>query len=330
MNVAYVSNENYVRHLAVSLCSLCDSNMDEEELKIFVISTGIGERSKEKLRRIAKSFGRELFVSELLHLSSRFGGKIDTGDFDISTMGRLFLGECIPEAVEKILYLDCDTVVLKPLKKLWNQALKGEILAAVQEPTIYPEVKAYLHFDQHTPYFNAGVLLIDLKAWREEKTGQRTVDFYKSIAEQSLFNDQDALNGSLCGRIRTLSPGWNFFTNYRYYRYETLCKMQPSYQKISKKSFRHAKSHPAIVHYAGAERPWKAGAFNYYGKAYETYLSMTPFAGAEKERGQEIEMALYHMMLWITPIVPIVRKMFSRAYVRRLIQKRSGRMRGER
>ena len=58
MNIVYVSNENYVRHLAVSVVSLLENNEAEEEIKIYVISTGISELSKPKLNKLVHSYQR--------------------------------------------------------------------------------------------------------------------------------------------------------------------------------------------------------------------------------------------------------------------------------
>ena len=263
MNIVYVSNDNYAQHLGVSLCSLYDSNADEERLEVFILDTGITQVSRGKLKEIARSFGRILTFIELKDLEKRFaagasGGQgrgsagdaaitLDTGRFDVSTMGRLFAADLLPAGVRRVLYLDCDTVVLKPLRRLWETKLSlpgaagtGSVMAAVQEPTIYEEVKQYLDLGEKDPYFNAGVLLIDLKQWRKEDLTRKVLSYYAVIAEQSLFNDQDALNGLLKGRIRTLSPRWNFFTNYRYFRYDTLCRMQPSYRRIPEEVFRKA------------------------------------------------------------------------------------------
>ena len=175
------------------------------------------------------------------------------------------------------------------------------------------------------PYFNAGVLLIDLKRWRTEHLTDKVISYYAEIAEQSLFNDQDALNGLLKGRIRTLSPRWNFFTNYRYFRYDTLCRMQPAYRRIPEEVFRKAKRSPAVIHYAGDERPWRAGALNYYGKAYERYLAMTPWKDTPKEKGKELFLLLYHGMELVTPVFPFIRAAISRAYVRKCIAARKAR-----
>ena len=348
MNIVYVSNDNYAQHLGVSLCSLYDSNADEERLEVFILDTGITQVSRGKLKEIARSFGRILTFIELKDLEKRFaagasGGQgrgsagdaaitLDTGRFDVSTMGRLFAADLLPAGVRRILYLDCDTVVLKPLRRLWETKLSlpgaagtGSVMAAVQEPTIYEEVKQYLDLGEKDPYFNAGVLLIDLKQWRKEDLTRKVLAYYTGIAEQSLFNDQDALNGLLKGRIRTLSPRWNFFTNYRYFRYDTLCRMQPSYRRIPEEVFRKAKRYPAVIHYAGDERPWRAGAMNFYGRAYEQYLAMTPWRGTPKEKGKELYLLLYHMMDLVTPVFPSVREAISKAYVRKIITERKAR-----
>ena len=325
MDIVYVSNENYAQHLAVSLCSLFDSNADEEALGAWVLSTGITEPTKEKLSRTAAAFGRELHILELGDLASRFGGTLDTGRFDVSTMGRLFAGDLLPETVERVIYLDCDTVVLKPLSKLWKMDLHGAVLGAAQEPTIYREVKEYLGLRPEEPYFNAGVLVMDLKAWRAEGLRDKVLSYYGSIARVSLFNDQDALNGCLKGRIRTFSPVYNFFTNYRYFRYGTLTAMQASYRTVPERVFRYAKRRPAVIHFAGDERPWKRGSLNVYGKAYTEYLRMTPFRDAPKEKGQELYLLLYHGMDLVTFFFPAVRATVSRRYVEKSIRERAER-----
>ena len=335
MNVVYVANDAYAQHLAVSMCSLLDACQDEKRLNVAVVSLGITEASRRKIRETAESFGREVLFRELSEerLLSGFSGLLDTGRFDVSTMGRLFLDELLPESWDRVLYLDCDTVVLKPLSRMYRRGLAGDspaVMAAVQEPTIYPEVRAYLGLRPEDPYFNAGVLLIDLKAFRREQLFPAVRRFYGTVAEQCLFNDQDALNGcpELKGRIAGLPPVFNFFTNYRYFRYDTLAALSPSYSQVSRRQFAAAKRRPAVIHYAGAERPWVAGALNYYGRAYHLYLAMTPFAGAKKQKGKRISMLCYHAMELLTVVSPALRQKISAAYIQREIRARERKLQG--
>lgn len=322
MNIVYVANEAYVRHLAVSMYSLMDRNQVAEQLKVFVLSAGITEESQDKLRQAASGFGRELVILPMGDLRARFPYPVDTGSFDISAMGRLFVGSMLPKEVGKVLYLDCDTVVLASLKKLWEIELDGYLLGAVMEPTIYPEVKRGAGLAEDDPYFNSGVLLIDVDKWRKEEAEGQLVRFYKSLGGKTFACDQDTLNGALKGRIKPLSPRYNFFTNYRYFHYRDLTGQSPSYRKIPREVFERAKKHPAILHFAGDERPWKAGNLSHYRMAYDQYLAMTPWRGTLKEtkKGQRGYLFAYHMMDYLTWVCPPARKWISRKFGMKMVE----------
>lgn len=60
----------------------------------------------------------------------------DTKGFDISIMARLFAGSILPENVEKVIYLDCDTIVIDDISPFWNTELAGCVLAAIPEPVV--------------------------------------------------------------------------------------------------------------------------------------------------------------------------------------------------
>ena len=172
MNVVYASNDNYARHLAVSLYSLLDHNRDLNDIHVYVLSMGLSGVTKERLKTVTDEFGRKLTVMELGDLKARFSYKVDTGGFDLSIMARLFVGEVLPEETSRILYLDCDTVVLSSLKNLWETDLKSSLLGAVMEPTIYPSIKEEIGLLPSEPYYNSGVLLIDMNRWKR-KTPRR-------------------------------------------------------------------------------------------------------------------------------------------------------------
>lgn len=322
IHVVYAANDAFVRHLAASLYSLLEHSRGENYVSAYVLSMGISEENREKLYCMAEAFDCSFKILELGDLKERFGGEVKGGGFDISIFGRFFVGEVLPEAVERVLYLDCDTIVLKPLHSLWKTDLKGNILGAVMEPTIYESVKERIGLKAAQPYFNSGMLLIDLKAWRAEGILQKLLDFYYQAGGDLLAGDQDTLNAVLVGKIKPLSPKYNFFTNYRYFHYRDLASMSESFHIIPQDIFVKAKRHPAIVHYMGDERPWKEGNLNHYRKAYEIYLEKTPFAGAEKEKGQRLYMWAYHMMNYVTFLCPPARRLISRRFGMQVIVSR--------
>lgn len=325
MNVVYASNDHYARHLGVSLYSLFDHNRDFDEIRVYLLSMGFSGQTREGLLEIGKMFGREITIIELGDLKQRFPYEVDTGGFDLSIMARLFVGEVLPDTAQRVLYLDCDTVVLSSLKQLWETKLGSNMVGAVMEPTIYPAIKEEIGILKAAPYFNSGVLLIDMKRWRLRQAQRMLLDFYASRGGALFAGDQDTINGALMGQIKPLSPRYNFFTNYRYFRYSHLTRLSPVYGIITKEEFEEARTNPVIVHYMGDERPWKAGNFNHYRKAYEHYLALTPWADTPKEKGSRIYMMIYHLMNYATFLCPPFRDYVSRRFGMQVINSRKNR-----
>lgn len=322
MNLVYASNDNYARHLAVSMVSVLAQNQKIEDLVVYVISIGISQESRRRLNKIADRYKREIKFVELADIKDRFHYDIDTRGFDISAMGRVFIGGLLPERVDRVLYLDCDTVAAQPLKELWDLDLKGHMVGAVMEPTIYDTVKKDIGLEEKDPYYNSGVLLIDLERWRSSQAEERILDFYKEKDGRLFACDQDAINGALKGEIVAISPKYNFFPNYRYFSYENLVYHSSSYAAITKEQFVEAKRHPVIIHYMGDERPWIAGNLNHYRKAYDYYLNMTPWAKTPREKGKEGYMLLYHLMDYATVLWPELRWLISKYFGMKVIDRR--------
>lgn len=324
MDVVYSSNENYVRHLAVSMYSLMDRNQAAEGIRVFILSSGITSESRERLFQIAEHFGREIVWIPIGDLREKFPYEVDTGGFDISAMGRLFVGTALPDEVERVLYLDCDTVVLDSLRQLWDTDLKGRLLGAVMEPTIYRQVKERIGLGEKDPYFNSGVLLIDVKKWRKEGAEKALLDFFGFLGGKTFACDQDTLNGAFRGKIRPLHPRYNFFSNYRYFHYRDLVEQSPSYSAVSSKMFQQARRHPAVIHFAGDERPWKAGNLCHYRQIYNHYLTLTPWKGTPEEEGQRLYLLAYHAMDYLTWLCPPARRLISRKFGMQVVENRKG------
>lgn len=322
MNIVYASNERYARHLGVSLYSLLDRNQDVEKITVYLLSVEMSRECKEKLKVITDRFHRELAVIELGDLRQKFAYQVNTGGFDISTLSRLFIGEVLPEQVERVIYMDCDTVILQSLKKMWETDLKGKVIGAVMEPTIYPSIKAQIGLTPEQPYYNAGVLLIDLKKWRACHVQKQLLNFYESMGGHLFACDQDTINGALKGKIKTLSPRYNFFTNYRYFHYKELVRLSPAYGVIPRVELKQAKRHPVVLHFMGDERPWKNGNYNHYKRAYEWYLEQTPWRGESKEKGTELYMLAYHAMNYLTFLCPASRRLISQRFGMKMIDAR--------
>ena len=325
MNIVYASNDGYARHLGVSLLSLLDHNQAMAEIVIYILSTGMSADNQSHLRRIADDYQRELVMIEMGDLKERFSVPVDTRGFDISTMTRLFAAEALPETVKKAIYMDCDTVIIGSMKPFWDIPLEGCLVGMALEPTAYEAIRSVIGLTMDEPYHNAGILLMDLEAWRREGVQARLLQYYADKGGNLFACDQDVLNGALKGRIKCLPPQFNFPTNYWYFRYETLRKVSASYNQISRQQFEAAKRRPVVIHYMGDERPWIAGNRNRFRKYYEVYLARTPWRGTPKEKGKELYMLIYHGMNLMTLVCPPLRMWVSRKFGMKVIDSRKKR-----
>lgn len=322
MNIVYASNDLYAKHLAVSMYSLFDHNQESEEIHVHLLSVNISSKSQKYLTDIAEQFGRTVHIYPLDNINERFDFEFDTRGFDVSALSRLFIASILSKTVSKVIYLDCDTVVTDSLLPIWQEDLGDCLVGAVIEPTVPLQIKQQIDLAKHDKYFNSGVLVIDLKKWRQENTEETLLRYYQSKGGNLFACDQDTINGALKGCIKPLAPRYNFFTNYKYFRYGQLVRMVPEYKIFSKQEFADAKRYPALLHFLGDERPWKNGNYNPYREYYEKYLSLTPWKDSPKETGMEFYLFCYHILNVLTPVVPFLRSVVSRMLGMRVIDSR--------
>lgn len=324
MNIVYASDDGYAACLSVSILSLMEHN-ESEELCFHILSDGISEEHRRMLREEIEDEGKSVIFYELSDLSGELSERVpgmDTGRFRTTTLARLLMGSILPETVTKALYLDADTVILQSIHDLYRTRLGQKAAAMAPEPSIYPAHRDFLGLSPEEPYCNAGVLLLNLALWREEGCEEQCFSYYRSMQGRLPFNDQDILNVVLRGRLKLLPQRYNFFSNYYYFRFRSFLSRSPWYRSCeSEESFWEAKHHPTIVHFAGDERPWLFGNRSHYRRAYDYFLSRTPFSGRRRERGRELHLQLYHGMNLLSFCFPALRFKIGDRYYKKSFQR---------
>lgn len=306
MNILYTLNDKFVPQVAAGICSVCENNKDMDNITFYLISKEITEENKEKLKDFAKKYNREVVIKELGNIKQYFDFDFDTTGWNSIVLARLLIDKFLPEDMDKVLYLDGDTIVRGSLEELWNTNLDNYILAASIEPTVDKERKKNLGLEKY-PYYNAGVLLINLKKWREEKAGKLILDYYKANNGRLFANDQDAINGALAGKIYTLLPKYNFYNIFYQYPYKFLAKLMKPVEYISEEKFSECVKNPIIIHYLGEERPWRIGNHHKYKKDYEKYLQKTYWKDSGIEEGWRFYFICWDIFNFITKPFPAIR-----------------------
>lgn len=307
MDFLYAADENYIRHAAVSMLSLLDSQKRGEPVRIHLMSMGITSDSRDRLQTLIEQHGGSIRFYELGDIRRWFDFDFDSRGFAPSALARLFMARVLPEDIDRILYLDCDTVVLEDLSPLFGMDMQQCPLGMVMEPTVNKARRRQLGMEDQQPYFNSGVLLVDLRAWRAEGTEATILHYYRDMGGNLVAPDQDAINGALPGRILMLEPRYNYGSVQLYYPWRAQRKMAAPTPFMSEADYRRGTEKPAIVHFLGEERPWRAGNRHPYTPVYERYLAQTPWKDTPKDEGWRTYYRCFGLFNRVTRPFPMLR-----------------------
>lgn len=277
IHVAFACDANYVMPLAVAMCSAAANCRRDRRLVFHVFQTGIGEADRGKIERSLKHTGfPELRVNWFEAPVDRLAGaKIVNKWLSSAALVRLLIPELLPPAVETVLYLDCDVVVDEDLAELWDTDLADKSLGAVRDTIGWvsnPDggVSNYreLGIPADTPYFNSGVLLINVSKWRKNQTSERLLEYLWHHQAIIRYEDQEVLNAVLYDDWIELDFRWNWQIIWRGVRLGT-----------HKMAWVPERARKSIVHFITAEKPWLPGC-DYDEKEYFfKYVDRTEWSG---------------------------------------------------
>lgn len=306
MNIVLTIDSNFSPQAAACIASVCENNKSAQELSFFILTTGIEEKPASKLHSLVSSYDRTLSIINIGDIYQYFDSDFDTAGWNEIILARLLLDRFLPQNIERALYLDGDTIVRQDLNALWETDLSDCILGAVREPTAGRKRRAALNIPDMR-YYNSGVLLINLRSWRNESIGDALLTYCRLHKAELFASDQDAINGTLAGRIKELSPAYNYVNSFQFYPYAALAKMTKPASYIQPNEFARAISNPAIVHYLGEERPWRHGNTHQYRDEYLHYLSLTPFSDTPMEEGWELYFKVWNIFNRLVRPFPMTR-----------------------
>jgi lipopolysaccharide biosynthesis glycosyltransferase len=236
MNIVYAGDKNYFPHIGISIASLI--RFDKPE-KIFLLTDSTGSKNADELLNYCTKNGIDLRIIEvdLSSLKLKVSKKIT-----LATYYRLLLPNIMPD-INKVIYLDGDTIIVKSLKVLWNLDIRNSYVAAVKDMSIANLLRINL-FGKDIPYFNAGVLVINLKIFRENKLTEQMLDFAQKHKEKIVYHDQCVLNYFLQNKWFGLPEKYNLMA----------CHL------LNHEQFIDDIKNPVIIHFN-----------SYYGKPWDYY-----------------------------------------------------------
>ena len=123
MNILFTLNDAFVPQVATCMCSIFENNQSVEDIAIYLVGEKISEKNKEKLAEFTQNYDHTIHFIELNDLTEYIDFDFDTNGWSSIVLARLLLDKLLPSDLDKILYLDGDTLVLDDLSDLWNMDL---------------------------------------------------------------------------------------------------------------------------------------------------------------------------------------------------------------
>lgn len=264
IHILCASDDNYASYYGIMLTSLFESNPDED----FHIHMMIGENSfcdetRSLYKRLMGIYHQKISyitvkASSLAHCPIRIGDHVT-----LATYYRLLAPALLPAELDKILWLDGDIIIDRPIGDLYRTDISNYGIGTVIDES-YKNASIYerLGLNPQIPYTSAGVLLINLSYWRRHQLMERCMECINKMADKLLFHDQDTLNVVLQEQKYLLPVKWNFQSGFlRPWIFE-------DFDEELKQRIVSSADEPAIIHYSGPGKPW----FKYNDHPYRPFF----------------------------------------------------------
>lgn len=275
LNVAYSSDDRYARHVGVSMLSLLKNNKEFDEIYIYLIDNGISTENKEKLNDIAKDFNRNLIYIAFADLC--FDLSTDN-KYSLSSYARLFLSRI--KDIDKIIYLDCDSIIASSFIELWKMDISNYFVTGVQD-NVSIFYKTSIGLEEDFKYINAGFMLINLEKWRTENMERKFLDFIAKHDGSVPHHDQGTINAVCKDSILILHPKYNVLPTIFSFSRDQIIKLNNNHTYYSQKEIDEAKNNPCFIHFTNGffNRPWNKDSTHPLKNTYLEYLNESPWKG---------------------------------------------------
>ena len=267
VNIVLNTDLQYVVHCCTMLSSLFENNINIK-FNIHVISGGLTASFINDIRNLVEEkYSQKLYLYIIDSEALNYFPKYKNSHISQAANYRLFVDKILPSDIDKVLYLDCDLIVNNSLEPLWSIDISDCPIAAVEDMWSGKDDNYIrLGYDKKYGYFNSGVLLINLKWWRENNICNNFIEYLK-CHDNLKFVDQDILNGMFYNNRKLLSFKWNV--------QDGLLRRKPKVRESSMPKLQNEIKCPAIIHYTGSRKPWDYDCINPYKERYFNYLDMT-------------------------------------------------------
>ena len=287
--VFFATDNNYAPFVAITLESILENCSKDYFYHFHVLTTDLDKAYEEKLKSYESEDVKIEFIS-LRETLTKIKVKFHLRDYySIETYYRFFIANMYPQ-YDKVLYMDCDIVVLGDIAELYNNDITNLYLAASQEE-VMAEVKVFGDYVENAldvpvaEYFNAGIMVMNLAEFRKDNIEKKFFEMINRFRFR-VTQDEDYLNVLCKGKTKILDLGWN---------------------KTAFKNDKFDDKNLKLIHYKINWKPWKNRNVLYeeyfwnYAKKTEFYdlirQKLEDYTDAQRERDEVAYQNLVQMAI---------------------------------
>ncbi|MCR5626569.1 MAG: glycosyltransferase family 8 protein [Lachnospiraceae bacterium] len=318
IDILYQFNEKYAPYAGVSLTSLLENNTHFDRIRVFILGEDLSDKSMQRFRILAAKYQRPIsFIDtrSLVTMMKKMNMPTYRGSYAANM--RLFLSFILDDDVERLLYLDADTIVDGPLDELSDLDMEGHPLAMALDSLVRRHKKR-LGFSKDDFYYNSGVILFCMKQWREDRCSERIANHVKNVRAWYPSPDQDILNVVLKGEIMKLPPRYNIQPAYLAFSLNSYYKTFGARGFYTKDEVKDALKFPLIYHFFRfiGEFPWHKNNVHPDNDIFDHYLKKSPWRDYVKQNAEKSTILKLEKIIYaIVPRTVFIR-IFRIAYER--------------
>lgn len=264
LDIVVCSDNNYIQHCMGMLCSLYEHNKEHHIILHFLRNGELTEKNENFITDITSRYGHEVrfySIDESPLEGVQFRKK---RPLTMAAYYRLLLPDILSH-LDKVLYLDCDMTIMGDISELFEIELSKYALAACLDDMPHNnQHRLQLHMQVGERTFNTGMMMCNLKYWRDHASVERMVEYAKRPKKQILLHDQDVFNYEFQGQWFLLPPKWNRLSHL------AECLDFVGYQSFDIYEYLNA---PKIVHHF--IKPW----YDVYKPKQRLYLKYVKMSG---------------------------------------------------
>ncbi|MFQ7119775.1 MAG: glycosyltransferase family 8 protein, partial [Intestinibacter sp.] len=202
MHIVYASDDYYFTYIYVSVKTLIRHNSN---LVIHYLYQNVSENHLQLLKQVTNVAGVETDFKPF-EIPSYFKVLPTFGVASKTTYAKLIFPSIFPE-LDKVLYLDPDTIIMGNIKAFYDINMGDNLIAGVLENLPYYQRKV-VGLSVEDAYINGGMVLCNLKKWREENIEEKAITRLQDVS-MNLNYDQGILNELCAHRIMVVPPKYN-------------------------------------------------------------------------------------------------------------------------